>query len=67
VRIFWTSATLRIKKEQYPNGIVILSEIPLPNNADPITLEIEETGEDHIDITIKNDQSWPYGMVVLFK
>lgn len=67
LRIFWTPATLRIKKEQYPNGIVILSEIPLPNDAYPITLPIQETEQDNIDITIEKDQSWPYGKVVLFK
>ena len=67
LRIFWTPATLRIKKEQYPNGIVILSEIPLPNNADPIILPIQEIEEDQIEITVKKDQSWPYGEVVLFR
>ena len=66
VQIFWTPADLTIYKSQYPNGVVLLNEIPLPSNANPIELPEEATNQSQIPVNITDNAGWPNGTVVTF-
>ncbi len=65
VRIELTPATLTVRKEEYPMGVVILNEIPPPENQEPITLPTKQSPED-IPVDVQRNAGWPSGSVVLF-
>jgi len=59
-------ATVTVEYEQYPTGVVILNENPLPNNAIPIHINYRKVPGPSVDVPLSNNQGWPYGEVVLW-
>jgi hypothetical protein len=68
IQMEWTEAELTVRREQYERGLVILNEIPFPENKDPITLPLVTSTKDEIDkVLIERGGEWPNGVTALFK
>ncbi len=65
IRIEMTPANLTVRKQSYVRGVVILNEIPPPENQDPITLPVMFSTED-IPVDVQDDGGWPSGVITLF-
>ena len=66
-QIYWTPAKLKIQRSQYPNGVVLLNETPLPSHAQSIDLEqiVVPSNENEIDVDILSNAGWPHGKVII--
>jgi len=60
-------ATVKVQREQYPTGVVIFNDYPLPHNAIPKELDVLVFAQDEKDVDIQGIGNEPYGVVVLFK
>lgn len=67
LRVLWTPATITIRKDQYPDGLIILNENPVPNYVSPITLPTQSVKKSTINIDVTENVGWPNGSVVLFE
>ena len=65
IRIIMTPANLTVRKEEYPTGVILLNEIPPPENQEPITLPAQQSPED-LPVDVQRNAGWPSGSVVLF-
>lgn len=66
VQIFWTPADLTIYESQYPNGVILLNEEPIPSNANPIQLPEQTTTQSQTVVNVIQNAGWPHGNVVTF-
>ena len=65
IRIEWTPANLTVRRDTYEKGVVILNEIPPPENQEPIILPVQLSPAD-LPVDVQRNVGWPSGSVVLF-
>jgi hypothetical protein len=57
---------LKIQRAYYPDGVVVLCDIPPPHNSDPISLPVITSSEDTVEIEIPPDYAWPCCYVIFW-
>ncbi len=60
-------AELTVEKSQYPTGVIILNENPIPNDAIPIEINCRKRPGPSELVKLSENVGWPFGEIVLWE
>jgi hypothetical protein len=68
VRIPTCPATVRVNRNEFPNGAILLNDSPIPYNTRPYELRVVVSSGSFEDVILWNNVGWPYcNKVLLWK